>query len=528
MAKKAAPKVQDLTDPIDFIENFCIHPDGSKVTPHEAQIAIIQTFANANQFIDLKVEAGRQMGKSVGLAWLVTWYVVRYRAREVYIVAPSLDQSRIIYNEVVRQFETGPLRVLLKRKPVDFPFPKLELANGSMVHGRGANSPKYLRGKRVHLLIEDEAPYFKDGIHKYTIEPMFTVTSTIDHTGIIRIGTPFGEGDFDEGVQDAKKKKDGSYLHFTSFDNPYANIERLLEIRDRYGEDSLLWRTEYLAESVGNELAVFDPADIKWAYENYPYVTERGSVQYPIAPLQQHRYAQGVDLANRRDYFVTTLLDVTNPILDVQVRHARQRQLGYAAYKGTVRDFHYSYNRAKTLIDSTTLGESVVEDLRDINAEGYSISSAAAKYDLVHGLVRALNEHRIAIPLIPELVDELKNFQYEITPAKVLRMEAKQGHDDYVISLALANELASRPTYTGFFLGGYGTRQSNAPTVTEAPFPTSPRHVERPTGDPFAELFAHEEEIIHGKQRDIANAEFPDQGNQEHNLGVPDAAGATP
>ena len=497
------PRLQDLVnDPVEFIKAFCIHPDGGAVSPHDAQIAIISAFASSGSFVDLLVEAGRQMGKSTGLAWLVSWYLVAFKAREVYIVAPSLDQSRIIYNEVARQFTQGPLRVLLKRKPVDFPFPKLELENGSIAHGRGANSPKYLRGKRVHLVIEDEAPYFKDGIHKYTIEPMFTVTSRMDHTGIIRIGTPFGEGDFAEGVARAKKRNNGTYLHFTSFDNPYANMELLTEIRDYYGEDSILWRTEYLAESVGNELAIFDPNDIKWAYENYPYVTRFGAVQYPIAPQSGHRYAQGVDLANRRDYFVSTLLDITNPILDVQVRHARQRQLGYTAYKATVRDFHYSYNRARTLVDSTTLGESVVEDLHDIDAEGYAISSNAAKYDLVHGLVRALNEHRIAIPMERELVDELRNFQYNISPTKVLRMEAKQGHDDYVISLALANELASRPLFTGLFMGAYvpGNKPEPEAAVLDDPFVGKPKP-EPPSSDPFAELFANEELIIHGDKK---------------------------
>src|SRR6266571_3311516 len=97
---------------------------------------------------DLVVEAGRQFGKSTVLGWLIVWYVLHFSNRHVYIVAPSLDQARIIYDEVARHFE-GPLRVMLKRKPIDFPFPHLVLENGSHVHGRGANSPKYLRGKLV-------------------------------------------------------------------------------------------------------------------------------------------------------------------------------------------------------------------------------------------------------------------------------------------------------------------------------------------------------------------------------------------
>lgn len=470
-------KPQDFRDPIDFITSFLRHPDGTPVTLHTAQLAIVGAFMETDQYVDLVIEAGRQLGKSTGLAWLACWYLVRFANRHVYIVAPSLDQARIIYNEVVWQFENTALRVLVKGKPVDFPFPHLSIVNGSHLHGRGANSPKYLRGKPVHLLIEDEAAFFKDGIHPNTIEPMFTVTSRMPYTGIIRVSTPFGDGDFSEGVSAAKRDTTGAskYLHFTSYDNPYANRQLLDRIRERYGEDSLIWRTEYMAESVGSELAVFDPQEIKRAYEQYPHVTEQGTVQYPYPAEAGHQYVQGVDLANRRDYFVATVLDRTKP-LAVQVKHDRYQKRGYGVYKSIIRSNFGRYNNAQTLVDSTSLGESVVEDLSDIRAEGYRFTGSAAKYDLVHGLVRAFNENRVAIPMVRELVSELRNYQYEITTSKTLRMEAKQGNDDYVMSLALAVELASRPTFTGFFLGGFKG------------FNTKPKPISVP-GDPFADAF---------------------------------------
>jgi hypothetical protein len=478
MGRLLKPTDAAFSDPVLFITTFLKHPDGTTIAPHEAQIAIIHAFTDSGHFVDVVIEAGRQLGKSVGLAWLVVWYVLRFSNRHVYIVAPSLDQARIIYDEVARHFE-GPLRVMLKRKPIDFPFPHLQLENGSHVHGRGANSPKYLRGKLVHLLIEDEAAYFKEGIHPNTIEPMFTVTSRQDYTGIIRISTPFGQGDFNDGAIAAEKDTSGKsrYLHFTALQNPYANQDMLASIRDRYGEDSLLWRTEYMAERASSDLAIFPAEDIKWAYENYPHQTEHGRIEYPISPIAGHRYLQGVDLANLRDYFVSTVLDGTNPRLATQVRHDRFQKRGYVAYKGIIRANYQAYNSARTLVDATSLGESVVEDLRDIGAEGYKFSGSQAKYDVVHNLVRMLSEHRIAIPLVRELVDELRHFQYEITPSKNLKMEAKTGHDDYVISLALAAQLASTPVFTGFFLGGISAFRPKKPEIG-------------PNYDPFANLDA--------------------------------------
>lgn len=461
----------DILDPLDFITAVLRHPDGTRIEPHTAQQAIISAFMERPDFIDLVVEAGRQLGKSVGLAWLICWYVVRFPNRHVYIVAPSLDQARIIYDEVVRQFQSTTLRVLLKRNPVDFPFPHLSLVNGSEIHGRGANSPKYLRGKLVHLLIEDEAAYFKDGIHSHTIEPMFTVTSNMDYTGIIRISTPFGEGDFSAGVMSARKDTTGAskYLHFTSFDNPYANKDKLVAVRERYGEDSVLWRTEYMAESVGTELSVFSPSDIKWAYEHYPYQSAYGVYQYPQPAARDHQYVQGVDLANRRDYFVSTILDVTDPLY-VQVRHDRLQNRGYAIYKSVVRSNYDRYHNAPTLIDATSLGESVVEDLADIRAEGYRFTGSTAKYEIVQNLVRAFNENRLAIPMDRVLIGELRNYQYDITPSKVIKMEAKQGHDDYVMSLALATQLATRSRNTGFFMGGFTRQPSFIPPAGADPW----------------------------------------------------------
>ncbi len=206
--------------------------------------------------------------------------------------------------------------------------------------------------------------------------------------------------------------------------------------------------------------------------------------------MEGNRYVQGVDLANMRDFFVATILDTSDPLLNVQVRHDRMQRRGYAAYKSIIRQNYRSYSSARTLVDATSLGESVVEDLRDIGAEGYKFGGTEAKYNIVHGLVRMLNEHRLAIPYNRELIDEMRFFQYNITPTKVVRMEAKTGHDDYVMSLSLAAELANQPSYTGFFLGGLRDWRQIPP---ERP-PFSPKPPETnpiPANyDPFADLDA--------------------------------------
>jgi hypothetical protein len=434
-----SPSVKE--DPVSFAQTFLINPDGTPFTPHETQ----QHFLRGIKPLTTAC-CGRQWGKSVGLAAYVDWFAVTHAHREVYIIAPTLDQSRIIFNEVAFQFRNSSLSSLVVGKINEFPFPKMELANGTKIHARGANSPQYIRGKPGHLFIVDEAAFIKDGTIPKVIEPMLTVTGRLEHSGLILISTPFGLGDFHEYYMKAGSSDKSSRFHFTSLDNPYADRERLEDIKRTYGEDSLIWRTEYMAEFVDDDLAVFSSKDIKWAYENF-----HGS--FPAGPMDGHKYVSGVDLANIRDYFVASLLDVTNPNLFPLVKADRFQKKGYTFYKNLIRSNYRSYNRPRTLIDATSLGESITEDLRDINAEGYKFTNQS-KYEIVHELARLFAEHRLTIPYDRTIIDELRYFSYKFTPSKTLRMEATGGkHDDIVMSLALAAHLAIQPTFTGFFAG---------------------------------------------------------------------------
>ncbi len=453
-------------DPVAFVKAFCVESDGTPSVPHEGQEFLLRGIRHHTV-----IAAGRQWGKSVSLAWYVCWYLCTHRDREVYIVAPTLDQAKIIFNQVARQFN-GPLRAMLRGKIHHSPFPEVDLINDSKCHARGANSPEYIRGKRCHLYIVDEAAFLKDGVIRDVLEPNLTVTGKMEHSGIIMISTPFGIGEFYD--QYAAATEDGEYYrrhHFTSLENPYADMAYLDSQRDRYGPTSLLWRTEYLAEFVDGDMAVFPWEDIKAAIEAYPE-------EYPKPYQRGHRYVQGVDLANQRDWFVATVLDVTNPNLCPLVHMDRLQKKGYAHYKNLLRYNWREYDGPRTLIDATTLAESVVEDLRDIGAEGYKFTGTQAKYEAVQELVRMFNEHRIAIPNDRDIIDELRYFMYEITPSKKLRMEAKRGHDDIVMSLCLSSILASRPTNTGFFMG----------------VDLTPKPVEVPAGvDPWQQAFQFED-----------------------------------
>lgn len=448
------------TDKLAFIEKLCRMPDGRLVVPHPTQREFLTHITRNTVLL-----AGRQWGKSTCLGWDGAWYATTHRARQIYCIAPSLDQARIIWNEIAFQFRQPPLSVLVE-KLVEYPFPYLKLSNGTEIHARGANSPQFLRGKHAHRVITDESAFIKDETHENVIEPMMTVTGNEDEypdSAKIDTSTPFGQGYFYDTYQMGQNHEESySSFTYTSEQNPHADKKHLERVKKRYGEDSLLWRTEYLAQFADSDLAVFPWQDIQWAYEHFPTEHEawvgkeelRRPATFPMAPVNGHIYTQGVDLANQRDYFVSTVLDVTNPTLALLARMDRLQKRGYAFYKGLIQSNYNAYGHAETIIDATTLAESVVEDLHElgVEVEGYKFGGSSAKHEVVLELARMLAEHRLAIPYDHDIIDELRFFEYKITPSKALKVEASRGHDDIVMSLALNAHLASRPRTTGFFM----------------------------------------------------------------------------
>jgi hypothetical protein len=109
-----------------------------------------------------------------------------------------------------------------------------------------------------------------------------------------------------------------------------------------------------------------------------------------------------------------------------------------------IRELHEKFQAPKILMDSTGVGDPILEQLEDI-AEGYKFTNQS-KINLINRLVVALEREEVKYPNIPTLINELKYFQY-IKTKSTLKMEAPAGfHDDCVISLALAVYAADKAT----------------------------------------------------------------------------------
>jgi hypothetical protein len=435
-------------DPVYFAEKLLKDAEGNPFQCFEAQANILRNVKRRTVAC-----TGRQFSKTTTFAIKVAHAAMTHPNWNICIVAPSLEQARIMYQEVEGHFQTGVLASFIYGKPKSFPFPVLTLKNGTTITARGANSPQFIRGNRFHLVVCDEAAFMKTDTIPSAIEPTMLVTGKHPDSALILCSTPWAAGDFREWYFEAQgtdPDPDLIAFHYTSWDNPHADRRQLERVKRRYGEDSLVYRTEYMAEFPDNDLAVFPWADIEWATNNYPFLDkESGEIKFPIPSAEDHKYVQGVDLANMRDYFVASVLDCTDPRAIPLVRMDRYQKRGYTAIKSDIRSNYHHYNHAKTLIDATTLAESVVEDLADIHAEGYKFGGSAAKYEVVQELARMMQERRILLPPNRDIIDELRFFEFKLMPSGAVRMEASQGHDDIVMSLSLSAHLANIPRRLG-------------------------------------------------------------------------------
>jgi len=415
-----------IRDPVLFTKVFLNHE------PHPAQEQILK---DKHQFIT--VVAGRRFGKTKAMAFSAIHYAVTHPNSIQFILAPSYNQANIMFWEITTILSKSILVHLIERI-YKTPFSKIIFKNGSEIHARSTTKPEYLRGHKAHRVILDEAAYIPDEVISHVVEPMLA-----DFNGSwIKIGTPFGKNHFYDSYLKGQSPEfpDYSSYCFPSTANPHISHEFIEKKKQEYGENSIIFRTEYLAEFVEDQNAVFRWSDIQKNIAGIELV-ER-------AEHTSRRYVIGCDLAKYQDYTVIAVLDVTEKPYRL-VHFERFNRRPYAEVVMKIKDLYNRFNRPRVLIDSTGVGDPVLEDLTDIGAEGYVFTSKS-KIQLIQRLQAAIENGEVKYPYIEELIKELQFFEYQLT-RNGIKMEARQGfHDDCVIALALAVWAAEK-----FSAGGY-------------------------------------------------------------------------
>jgi len=404
-----------VSDPVTFTRVFLNYE------PHPAQQQILR---DKHKFIT--VVAGRKFGKTKMVAFYVIWYALTHPGHRILITAPSYQQSRIIYRECGRLLRRSILSCLVE-SDLKTPFPQIQFKNEAEMQFRSTQNPDLLRGEEAHLIIMDEAAYIKDEVVTEVLEPMLLVTNG----RWIKISTPAGYNHFYDTYLKGQSEEFPEYssYRFPSTANPYVSQEFIELKKKELGENSIAFRTEYLAEFIEDQNAVFRWAGIQKNVDNSIELIDG-------ATHISRQYVIGCDLAKYQDYTVIVVLDVTEKPYKL-VHFERFNRRPYAEVIMRLKDLYKRFNYAKVLIDSSGVGDPVLEDLTDIGAEGYVFTSKS-KVQLIQRLQACLENGDIKYPYIEELIKELQFFEYQLTRTGV-KMDARSGfHDDCVIALALA------------------------------------------------------------------------------------------
>jgi len=357
-------------------------------------------------------EASTKSGKTIGaIAWLTEQAVLYGRpGRHYWWVAPTTGQAGIAFDRTRTALgRVIPHRVNLTNKTITL------LANGAMIEFRTGENPDNLYGEDVFAAVIDEYTRTRE-------EAWFAVRSTVTATGgpIRLIGNVKGRKNW--GYQLARRAETGEagyhYAKITADQAIAARIfpaSELEEARRDLGADSAIFRSLYYAEA-GDD-------------EGNPFGLD--NIEACVAPLTEGPVVSwGWDLAKSVDWTVGIGLDESMHTCAFE----RWQHVPWGETEDRI--VRYTGNE-NALVDSTGVGDPVLEALQSRGRFEGLVFSAGSKQQLMEGLALVIHRRELRFPDGPIRV-ELEQFEYEWTRTGV-RYSAPDGqHDDTVMALGLA------------------------------------------------------------------------------------------
>jgi len=332
-----------------------------------------------------------------------------------WVVGPTYELASIVFNEIVRTWQRtlpGMIEYASESKM------KIKLINNAECHGKSADKPEGLLGRGVDWMICDEA-----AVYRSDIWPQFLQARLIDRKGwALFTSTPKGKGWYYQLYLLGQNKEPEYFsLEGPSWENPIIDKEDLMTKKKHWTER--YWQQEVLGIFLEDTGAVF-----------------RNVMRHVAGEFQKAKpgeiYSIGADLAKHQDWTVLTVMDKTGHVVDWE---RLPQGTSWPMQKIRIAEKSMQYNNAIVYIDSSGIGDPIVDDLRAMRVRLQPVPTAQEKTLLIDALVVAMDNDTITFPELPILISELQIFEHEKTKTGRITYNAPEGfHDDAVISLALA------------------------------------------------------------------------------------------
>lgn len=353
-------------------------------------------------------EAATKCGKTFSHIWWLFREAHKGKPGNNYWwVAPVYGQAEIAFNRMRRKVVRNSLyQVNLSKLSITTPL-------GTVIMFKSAQDPDNLYGEDVYAAVFDEFTRAKE-------EAWHALRSTLTATkGKCKlIGNAKGKKNwgFKLGAKARAGEKGYKYFKITAYDAVKAGILDLEEVEQAKRDlPELVFKELYLAEASEDGSNPFGISHINNCFHKVS-----GGV--PII--------HGIDLAKSVDWTVDVGL---NDKAEVVLFDRWQ-----GSWNGTKERIIRNVGNTKALIDSTGVGDPIVEDLQKVlsDVEGFKFSSSS-KQQIMEGLAIAIQQGKIGFDN-EILRDELEAFEFEYTRTGV-RYSAPAGvNDDSVCALALA------------------------------------------------------------------------------------------
>ena len=382
--------------------------------PHKGQRAFLLARAPYRA-----LACGRRWGKTDACAAQVAHRLQRGEAGTTLLVAPTLDQARILFERVL-----DLMTALHERWPGAFPmpgvrnapFPRLTLGDRRVL-ARSGNRPRSLRGMGADHIVVDEAAYLPRGLLG---EVLFPMLATAKEGSMTLISTPSGFGEFQRFYERGGSVKGHWCRTAPTGENP--RVSRAFLDLQRASLPEAAFAREYEGRFAGVEGGRF-------AFE---------AVRAAVGPVVRGHgpFVAGLDLARTRDWTALVVLE-GDQSRSRAVLVQRWRGLGWERQIAKVGAALEAFPGVRLRIDGTGVGDPVVEWARRL-LPGLPIEAmvytADKKRSMIDGLAVRLEAGEMTLPDDRDLIDELLSFVERPSG----RLEGSGEHDDLVCALAMA------------------------------------------------------------------------------------------
>ena len=362
------------------------------------------------------VVAHRRSGKTVAAVnHLIRAALIKKDGRYAYI-APLLKQAKDISWDYLKYYSQPIPGIKINESELRIDYP-----NGSRIRVYGADNPDSLRGIELDGVVMDEYGDIKKEMWDAIISPILYAN---ENSWAMFIGTPKGKNDF--WVKYIKSKENNDWINILLKSSESGILtDEALEMA-RANTPQAFYLQEYECDFAENAGAFFRRIKNNIFLGDYPYISGE--------------FKCGVDLAKYQDWTVITPFSLNTFLVYPQIRF---NQIDWNLQKARIESEARRYNNARVTIDSTGVGDPIVDDLITaglrIGEDDRFKFTEQSRQQLLNNLAMFLEQDRIRIPNDEGLIEELEAFKYELGQNGKTKITVPEGlHDDRVMSLALA------------------------------------------------------------------------------------------